>query len=131
YLFALVPDWHSWNIQTSPNVEQNSAFRVDRIIRIGAASHTPWIYTKFPKIDLIYRLTGALATYKPRRPHENIIFSPENTDYVDILTQEDYVFWFNQRILQYGASATVLDPPWVVQQVKNAHKKAYDNYSVE
>ncbi|QFS51961.1 helix-turn-helix transcriptional regulator [Nostoc sphaeroides] len=131
YLFALVPDWHSWNIPTRPNVEQNSAFRVDRIIRIGAASHTPWIYTKFPKIDIIYRLTGALATYKPRRPHEKIISSPENTDYVDILTQEDYLFWFYQRILQYGASATVLDPSWVVQQIKNTHKKAYENYSAE
>ncbi|MFN6569189.1 WYL domain-containing protein [Dendronalium sp. ChiSLP03b] len=131
YLFALVPDWHNSNIKTRPNVEQNSAFRVDRIIRIGAASHTPWTYTKFPTLDITYRLIGALATYKPRRPHEKIISLPENTAYVDILTKEDYVFWFHQRILQYGASATVLDPPWIAQQVKNAHRKAYENYSAE
>jgi predicted DNA-binding transcriptional regulator YafY len=131
YLFALVPDWHSWNIPTRPNVEQNSAFRVDRIIRVGAASYTPWTYTKFPTINITYRLKSALATYKPRRSHEKIISSPENTAYVDILTQEDYVFWFHQRILQYGASATVLDPPWVAEQVKNAHRKAYENYSAE
>lgn len=131
YLFALVPDWHSYNISTRPNVEQNSAFRIDRIIRVGAASHIPCTYTKFPTIDITYRLTGALATYKPRRPHEKIVSLPENTTYVDILTKEDYVFWFHQRILQYGASATVLDPPWVAQQVKNAHKKAYENYSAE
>ncbi|MGH1393899.1 MAG: WYL domain-containing protein [Trichormus sp.] len=129
YLFALVPDWYSRNIQTRPNVEQNSAFRVDRIIRIGAASQTPWVYTKFPTIDITYRLTGALATYKPRRPHEKIISSPENTEYVDILAQEDFIFWFHQRILQYGASATVLDPPWIAQQIKDAHKKGYENYS--
>lgn len=128
YLFAFVPDWYSWNIPTRPNVEQNSAFRVDRIIRIGAASQTPWTYTKFPTIDITYRLTGALATYKPRRPHEQIVSSPENTEYVDILTKEDYIFWFQQRILQYGASATVLSPPWIAQQVKNAHQQAYENY---
>ncbi|BAY37547.1 hypothetical protein NIES2111_18860 [Nostoc sp. NIES-2111] len=131
YLFALVPDWYSWNIPTKPNVEQNSAFRVDRITRIGAASHTPWTYTKFPTIDITYRLTGALATYKPRRPHEQIISSPENIDYIDILTEEDFIFWFHQRVLQYGASATVLNPPWVAQKVKDTLKKAYENYSVE
>ncbi|MBD2458959.1 WYL domain-containing protein [Nostoc sp. FACHB-87] len=131
YLFGLVPDWHSWNISTKPNVEQNCAFRIDRLVRVGAASYTPWTYTKFPTIDVTYRLTGALATYKPRRPHEKIISSPENTAYVDILTQEDYIFWFHQRILQYGASATVLDPPWIAKQIKNAHKKAYENYSIE
>ncbi|BAT54674.1 hypothetical protein NOS3756_36460 [Nostoc sp. NIES-3756] len=131
YLFALVPDWYSWNIPTKPNVEQNSAFRVDRITRIGAASHTPWTYTKFPTIDITYRLTGALATYKPRRPHEQIISSSDNTDYIDIVTEEDCLFWFHQRVLQYGASATVLNPPWIAQKVKDTLKKAYENYSVE
>lgn len=131
YLFALVPDWYSWNIPTKPNVEQNSAFRVDRITRIGAASHTPWTYTKFPTIDITYRLTGALATYKPRRPHEQIISSSENTDYIDIVTEEDCLFWFHQRVLQYGASATVLNPPWIAQKVKDTLKKAYENYSAE
>ncbi|MCF4966695.1 helix-turn-helix transcriptional regulator [Nostoc sp. CMAA1605] len=128
YLFALVPDWFSRHIPTRPNVEQNSAFRVDRIIRVGAASQTPWIYSKFPTIDITYRLTGALATYKPRRPHEKIISSPENTEYVDILAQEDFIFWFNQRMLHYGASATVLNPPWIAQQIQDAHQKALDNY---
>ncbi|AUT00481.1 WYL domain-containing protein [Nostoc sp. CENA543] len=129
YLFALVPDWFSRHIPTRPNVEQNSAFRIDRIIRVGAASQTPWIYSKFPTIDITYRLTGALATYKPRRPHEKIISSPENTEYVDIVAQEDFVFWFIQRMLRYGASATVLNPPWIAQQIQDAHQKALDNYS--
>lgn len=128
YLFALAPDFRSYHIQTRPNIEQNCTFRVDRITRIGAASQTPWTYSKFPTLDIIYRLTGALATYQPRRPHETII-SPQGTiDYVDILTQDDCIFWFHQRMLQYGSSARVLDPPWVAKQLRDVLKKAHDNY---
>lgn len=131
YLFALAPDFRSYRIQTRPNVEQNCTLRVDRITRVGAASQTPWTYSRFPTLDVIYRLTGALASYKPRRPHESII-SPEGiTDYVDILTQEDCIFWFHQRMLQYGANARVLDPLWVAQQVRDVLKKAHGNYCVE
>lgn len=128
YLFALVPDFRTYNIQTRPNVEQNFVFRVDRIIRIGAASHTPWTYSNFPTLDILYRLTGALAAYKTRRPHESEQLQESDTDFVDILTQEDCLFWFRQRILQYGASARVLNPPWLAEQIAHTLKKAYANY---
>lgn len=128
YVFALIPSFRSRNIETTPNAEQNVIIRVDRITRISPASQTPWTYSKFPNLDITYRLTGDLASYRPRRPHETVISSPETTEYVDILTQEDCIFWFRQRMLQYGASARVLSPDWVAKQVKDALKKAYQNY---
>ena len=131
YLFALVPDFRSSHLETRPNAEQNITLRVDRITRVGGVSQTPWTYSKFPTLDITYRLTGDLASYRPRRPHETVISSLETTEYVDILTQEDCIFWFRQRMLQYGASARVLNPDWVAKGVKDALKKAYDNYCVE
>ena len=127
YLFALVPDSRSYYLQTRPNVEQNYIFRIDRIVRVGAASNTPWIYSQFPTLNILYRLTGALGNYKSRRPHESES-QTENTDSVDILTQEDCLFWFRQRMLQYGASARVLDPPWLAQEICNELRKAYTSY---
>ncbi len=129
YLFALVPDYRTHHIQTRPNVEQNFIFRIDRIVRVGAASNTPWTYSQFPTLDILYRLTGALGTYKPRRSHESQL-QADNTDFVDILTQEDCLFWFRQRMLQYGASARVIDPLWLAQDIGNELKKAYASYSV-
>ncbi|UUO15801.1 helix-turn-helix transcriptional regulator [Dolichospermum heterosporum] len=131
YLFALVPDFRSSHLETRPNAEQNITLRVDRITRVGGVSQTPWTYSKFPTLDITYRLTGDLASYRPRRPHETVISSLETTEYVDILTQEDCIFWFRQRMLQYGVSARVLNPDWVAKGVKDALKKAYDNYCVE
>jgi predicted DNA-binding transcriptional regulator YafY len=128
YLFALVPDCHTYHIQTRPNVEQNFIFRIDRIVRIGAASHTPWTYSQFPTLDIRYRLTGALAVYKPRRPHEFEQSREGDTDFRDILTREDCLFWFRQRMLQYGASARILDPLWLAQDICNELKKAYTSY---
>jgi hypothetical protein len=128
YLFALIPSFRSYHIDTTPNAEQNIILRVDRIMRIGSASQTPWVYSKFPTLDITYRLMGELANYKPRRTHETIISPPEITEYVDILTQEDCIFWFRQRILQYGASAKVLNPDWVANQIKDALEKAHGNY---
>lgn len=128
YLFALVPDFRSYHLQNRPNAEQNCLFRPDRIIRVAAPSHTPWTYSQFPTLNILYRLSGALANYKPRRPHESVQSSADNTEYVDILTQEEYVFWFRQRILRYGASAKVLDPPWLAQEICDELKKAYMNY---
>ena len=131
YLFALVPDAHTYHIHTRPNVEQNFTFRVDRIMRVGATSHTPWTYSQFPTLDILYRLTGALATYKSRRPYESEQSQESDADFVDILTQEDCLFWFRQRMLQYGASAKVLNPPWLAEQISDVLKKAYANYCVE
>jgi predicted DNA-binding transcriptional regulator YafY len=131
YLFALVPDFRSYHLETRPNAEQNITLRVDRITRVGGISQTLWTYSKFPTLDITYRLTGDLASYRPRRPHETVISSLETTEYVDILTQEDCIFWFRQRMLQYGASARVLNPDWVAKGVRDALKKAHDNYCVE
>lgn len=128
YLFALVPDSRSYNLQTRPNAEQNYIFRIDRIVRVGAASHTPWISSQFPTLDILYRLSGALGNYKPHRPHESGQSQADKTDFIDILTQEDCLFWFRQRILQYGASARVLDPAWLAQDICTELKKAYTGY---
>lgn len=127
YLFALVPDFRSQHLQTIPNAQQNFIFRIDRITRVGAASNTPWIYSRFPTLDIRYRLSGALGNYKSRRPHESES-QTDNTDFVEILTKEDCLFWFRQRILQYGASARVLDPPWLAQEICNELRKAYASY---
>lgn len=129
YVFALIPTFRTRNIDTKPNAEQNVILRVDRITRVGPASQTPWTYSKFPRLDITYRLMGDLANYKPRRTHETIISPPEITEYVDILTQEDCIFWFRQRILQYGANARVLNPDWLAKQVEETLQKAYYNYS--
>jgi predicted DNA-binding transcriptional regulator YafY len=128
YLFALVPSFRSWNIHTTPNADQNCTFRVDRIIRIGAASHIPWTYSHFPTVEICYRLSGALSNYQSRRPQEKVIFQAEDESYIHIQTQEDCLFWFRQRILQYGASAKVLSPDWFVKQIASALKKAYEAY---
>lgn len=127
YLFGLVPDCYTHHIHSRPNVEQNFIFRIDRIVRIGAASHTPWTYSQFPTLEIVYRLSGALGAYKSRRPHESESRG-SNTDFKDILTKEDCLFWFRQRMLQYGASARVIDPPWLAQDICNELKKAYTSY---
>ena len=96
-------------------------------MRVGAAFNTPWIYSQFPTLNILYRLTGSLGNYKSRRSHESEL-QADNTDFVDILTQEGCLFWFRQRMLQYGASARVLDPPWLAQDICNELKKAYASY---
>ena len=131
YLFALVPDFQSYNLETRPNAEQNMTLRVDRISRVGGSSQIPWTYSKFPTLEIIYRLKGDLASYRPRRPHEIVISSLETTEHVDISTQEDCIFWFRQRMLQYGANARVLSPDWVAKQFKDTLKQAYGNYCVK
>jgi len=119
-----VPDCRTHHIQTRPNVEQNFIFRIDRIVRVGAASNTPWIYSQFPTLNILYRLTGAFRKLQACRSHESEL-QADNTDFVDILTQEDCLFWFRQRMLQYGASARVIDPLWLAQDIGNELKKAY------
>jgi hypothetical protein len=39
--------------------------------------------------------------------------------FVDILTEEDYPFWFRQRILRYGANARVIEPEWLANDLEN------------
>jgi hypothetical protein len=127
YLFAFAPDASSRHITKRPNVEQNYLFRVDNILSVGAASNSSWVFT-FPTLKIRYRLSGPLANYKPRRSHEQVLHRDIQNKFVDILTEEDYPFWFRQRILRYGANARVLEPNLLVSELENEFKQAYLNY---
>lgn len=128
YLFAFVPDAPFPNIKKRSNVEQNYLFRVDRIISVGAASNISW-FTTFPTLEIDYRLSGYLASYKPRRSQERVKDRDPQGKFVDISTKEDYLFWFRQRILRYGANAKILKPDWLASELENEFKQAYLNYS--
>lgn len=127
YLFAFVPDDPFPDIKKRSNTEQNRIFRVDRILSVGAASHISWVFT-FPTVKIRYRLSGPLATYKPRRSHEQVLHRDPQGKFVDILTEEDYLFWFRQRILRYGANARILEPDWLASELEKEFKQAYLNY---
>jgi predicted DNA-binding transcriptional regulator YafY len=127
YLFALVPDARSYHLKDRPNAEQNFMFRIDRILRVGGASTIPWTYSRFPTLKIRYRLFGALKQYEPRRSHEQIILHEED-NYIEVVTEEDSLFWFRQRMLQYGASAKVIDPCWLAEQIQQTLKQACENY---
>ncbi|MFW6296025.1 MAG: helix-turn-helix transcriptional regulator [Halothece sp.] len=128
YLFALVPDAPSYHLKKRPNVEQNRLFRIDRIKFVGAASSTRWFYPQFPTLNIRYRMSGPLAKYQPRRGHERVIERNREAKYVDIETTEDHLFWFRQRVFQYGANAQVLEPQWLAEDLRNELEKAYLNY---
>jgi predicted DNA-binding transcriptional regulator YafY len=128
YLFAFVPDAPFPYTQKRCNVEQNYLFRVDRILSVGAASNISWVFT-FPTLKIRYRLSGPLANYKPRRSQEQVLHRDTDAKFVDILTEEDYLFWFRQRILRYGANARVLEPDWLASELEQEFKQAYLNYS--
>lgn len=128
YLFGFVPDAPSYHIEKRPNLEQNYLFRVDRIDRLGGITNIPWFWAEFPTLTIRYRLTGTLATYQPRRDREQVIDRDLTSKYVEIETKEDYLFWFQQRILQYGSNARVIEPEWLARRIREELKKAYENY---
>ena len=128
YLFAFVPDWNSWRFTEFPNVDQNRIFRIDKIINVGASSDVHWVSCDFAKIDITYRLSGSLANYQTRRPNETVIKRDLNSKYVEIVAQEDYPFWFRQRILRYGSNAQVLTPDWFVEEIRKEYQKGNRNY---
>jgi predicted DNA-binding transcriptional regulator YafY len=124
YLFAYTPDF-------SPKhhaVERNQAFRVDRILRVYPSSQTPWSTLYFPNIAIRYRMSGPLGTYQPRRANERELLRDIQGNIVEIEAQEDYVFWFQQRILQYGENVQILEPDWLIQQIKQRLQKSVLNY---
>lgn len=127
YLFAFVPDWKSYRFDKIPNIDQNILFRINRIKNVGAASNTHWFYD-FPTLTIRYRMTGALANYQPRRIYEKIIERNLDANYVDLETIEDYLFWFRQRILQYGSNVIIIEPEFLQKQIKTELEKAYKNY---
>ena len=74
-------------------------------------------------------MMGALSNYKPRRANEQEVDRDPSGKFVEIATEEDYLFGFRQRILQYGESAQVIQPKWFAQQLKRSLHSAYLNYS--
>lgn len=129
YLFAIVPDLEQSHGNLRPElVYRNCLFRVDRIKSVGPPSTQAWLYSSFPTLTIRYRMTGPLATYEPRRIHEEVIERNLKQKYVEIETQEDYPFWFRQRILRYGSNARVIDPPWIVEEIATILRKAASNY---
>ena len=117
YLFAYAPDFSARN----HDVEKNQIFRVDRIQHVGAASNIPWGRLQFPNIELTYRMSGPLGNYQPRRANEKVFKrDPANTpQWVEIITIEESLFWFRQRLLQYGANVQLLSPIWFVKKIAN------------
>lgn len=124
YLFANAPDFFA---RHHP-VEKNQIFRVDRIVSIGPASEIPWGILEFPRIAACYRMSGPLATYQPRRNHERVLDRAEDKSWVKIEAQEDYLFWFRQRILQYGSNVLLLSPFWLVAQIAKELNQASNLY---
>lgn len=127
YLFAFAPDAYFPNNKIKSNTDKNFLFRVDRILNIGSSSNVSWVFT-FPTVKILYRLSGLLATYKPRRNQEQVMHRDTDAKFVDILTEEDYPFWFRQRILRYGNNARVLEPEWLACEIKDILGKAHQNY---
>lgn len=127
YLFAFVPDWKSKRFDYSQNIEQNVLFHINRIRNVGSSSFTHWFCHDFPTLTIKYRMTDALANYEPRRIHEKVIERIPKK-YVDIETVEDYLFWFRQRILQYGKNAQVLEPLWLREELRVESQEIYQNY---
>ncbi len=131
YLFAFIPDFSSRYIEKRPNVEQNLAFRVDRVLSVRAASTTPWSLFHFPTLEIRYRMSGALGAYQPRRANEWELLRDTDANWVEIATQEDYLFWFWQRTLQYGAGVQILEPEWLAQQLAQELARARAVYGAE
>jgi len=125
YLFAHTPDF-------SPRyhaVERNQAFRVDRILNVDPSSQIPWGILNFPTLSIRYQMSGALGTYQPRRANERELWRDAISNRVEIETQEEYLFWFQQRSLQYGENIRILQPDWVVNTIKQRLEQAAINYS--
>lgn len=124
YLFAYLPNWNYRNDW----VEKNQPLRVDRILRVFPPSESRWIATTFAILPITYRLSKGMSNYKPRRDREEIVDSDHNGEWKDIQTNEDCLFWFRQRIMQYGSNAKILAPDWFADEIATEFKKAYQVY---
>lgn len=74
-------------------------------------------------------MSGALGNYQPRRANEQELLRDSQKNVVEIETLEDYLFWFQQRILQYGENVQVLEPEWIAQKIKRRIQQAAINYA--
>jgi predicted DNA-binding transcriptional regulator YafY len=131
YLFAFIPDWKSWRFDHWHNIDQNHIFRLDRITNVGAASDTRWISCDFPTLKVLYRTSGSLANYQPRRKDEVIVYENSEGKYRDIEATIDYWFWFRQRILKYGANAQILSPEKLADEINKEYKKIREILSAD
>ena len=115
YLLAYVPALPVEN----HDVQRNRLFRVDRIEHINPSSQTAWCRLYIPSLALIYRMSGPLGSYQPRRDTETVLSrdSASAPKWVEIETKETYLFWFRQRLLQYGQNVEVRSPDWFVAQI--------------
>ncbi|KKD37307.1 helix-turn-helix transcriptional regulator [Limnoraphis robusta] len=130
YLFTFIPTWFCKH-EKPPSFEQNVALRVDRILKVFPSSHTPWTLFNFPTQKIHYRMSGELRNYQPRRANEQVFYRDSQGKFVDILAEEDYPFWFRQRILQYGSNVLVLEPEWLAKEIQEEHQKAFQQYSLK
>ena len=128
YLFAFLPYWRC-QYENPPSFEQNVAFRVDRILKVFPPSSTPWTAFNFPTQKIRYRMSGPLKNYQPRRTNEQVLYRDPEGNFVEILAEEDCLFWFRQRILQYGSSVQILEPEWLAKDIRDEHEKAFKQYS--
>jgi predicted DNA-binding transcriptional regulator YafY len=62
-------------------------------------------------------MMGDLANYQLRRQGEYVLYRDVDNKYVNISASEDCLFWFRQRILQYGENAQVLEPNWLAEKI--------------
>lgn len=135
YLFSFVPTlpytFHSQAPFPRQPVDHNILFRVDRILNIPSISQTRWFMPEFPTLEITYQLTGKLSDYQSRRSQEIELERNQTEKFVKILTREDCIFWFMQRILQYGESAQVLEPVWLAKRMRKRLQAAYQNYDTQ
>ena len=127
YLLAYVPNAARLKQPPRHLVEHNRLFRLDRIISVGAPAGTLWPLFNFPSIAIRYQMTGLLKTYEPRRG-EKVLYRNLEAGFVEIESVEDCIFWFRQRIFRYGKNVRVLAPQWLVDDIRNELKQAYENY---
>ncbi len=128
YLFAFIPSWCSPH-EKPPSFEQNVLFRVDRILKVLPSSQSPWRVFNFPTKTIHYRMSGGLRRYQPRRLNEKVLYRDPEEKFVDIEAKEDCLFWFRQRVLQYGSNVQVLEPEWLAKDIRGEHQKAFKQYS--
>jgi predicted DNA-binding transcriptional regulator YafY len=76
-------------------------------------------------------MSGYLANYQTRRDREIVLNRNREEKYIDIQTKEDYLFWFRQRILQYGANVTILEPQWLREEIAQELKQTYLQYATD
>ena len=129
YLFAWVPDLPPWQ-QSRPlePVDRNRLFRLDRIQQVNRAADVAWLASDFPTLTVRYQLLGPLAGYQPRRPRERVIARYPEQGTVTLESQEDYPFWFQQRLMRYREHAILLEPAWLVAEIVQSLRTMQGRY---